>query len=276
MMLRFVNVVLERGVRVKALRVALICSGSPGFLRSLGSLMAGQCRLMECYSLPEASQMIQLHEPDLAVFDVRSASPQQLARTFAAISNVRPMDCVLVTVTGQLTEDHIPEEVLRRVRIAELSNHDENYHELTEAILSPVLALPVASEAAHSHATSVGPNITSTNSSKSTESHSAADEPKPAPRFTIPDKADPTNAAASDAGVMSEKFRTRTPELRAMLRRLEVAARHNVTILLIGETGAGKTHLASLIHESSPRASEPFLHVACGALPGELIESVLW
>lgn len=61
-----------------------------------------------------------------------------------------------------------------------------------------------------------------------------------------------------------------------MLKRLEVAARHNVTILLIGETGSGKTHLASLIHDTSPRANEPFLHVACGALPGELIESELF
>ncbi len=61
-----------------------------------------------------------------------------------------------------------------------------------------------------------------------------------------------------------------------MLRRLEIAARHNVTILLIGETGSGKTHLASLIHEMSLRSSDPFLHVACGALPGELIESELF
>jgi transcriptional regulator with PAS, ATPase and Fis domain len=82
--------------------------------------------------------------------------------------------------------------------------------------------------------------------------------------------------AAPGTGGMCEKFRTRTPELRTMLKRLEVAARHNVTILLIGETGAGKTHLASLIHESSLRANEPFLHVACGALPGELIESELF
>jgi DNA-binding NtrC family response regulator len=59
----------------------------------------------------------------------------------------------------------------------------------------------------------------------------------------------------SAPGQMAEKFRTRTPELRTMLKRLEVAARHNVTILLIGETGAGKTHLASLIHEHSTRTT---------------------
>jgi len=49
-----------------------------------------------------------------------------------------------------------------------------------------------------------------------------------------------------------------------------------VTILLIGETGSGKTFLSNLIHEASPRRKEPFIHVACGALPRELIESELF
>lgn len=276
-MLQICNVALERGVRVKALRVALICSGSPGFLRSLGSLMAGQCRLLECYSLPESSQMIQLHEPDLAVFDVRSASPQQLARTFATISNARLMDCVLVTVSGQLKEEHVPEEALRRVRIAELSNHDESYHELSEVILSPQLAVTSTSNSTSPAALSTSPTRDAAASPKLFGASKSQDDAKPEARFMMPDRVDSQAPAPhNDPGAMSEKFRTRTPELRAMLRRLEVAARHNVTILLIGETGAGKTHLASLIHESSPRANEPFLHVACGALPGELIESELF
>jgi transcriptional regulator with PAS, ATPase and Fis domain len=61
-----------------------------------------------------------------------------------------------------------------------------------------------------------------------------------------------------------------------MLADLEVAARHDVTILLIGETGAGKTFLSRLIHEVSPRKNDPFLPVACGALPNDLIESELF
>jgi two-component system, NtrC family, response regulator AtoC len=61
-----------------------------------------------------------------------------------------------------------------------------------------------------------------------------------------------------------------------VLHDLEVAARHDVTILLIGETGAGKTYLSRLIHEVSPRRMEPFLPVACGALPNDLIESELF
>jgi transcriptional regulator with PAS, ATPase and Fis domain len=61
-----------------------------------------------------------------------------------------------------------------------------------------------------------------------------------------------------------------------MLDDLAVAAAHDVTILLIGETGSGKTFLSRQIHEASPRRALPFLHVACGALPRELIESELF
>lgn len=75
---------------------------------------------------------------------------------------------------------------------------------------------------------------------------------------------------------ISRRFETNSPQLKTMLRDLEVAAKHNVTILLIGETGSGKTFLSRLIHEVSPRRNEPFVNVACGALPNELIESELF
>ena len=48
------------------------------------------------------------------------------------------------------------------------------------------------------------------------------------------------------------------------------------TILLGGETGTGKTRLARLIHELSPRRDLPFLVVNCGALSTTLIESELF
>ncbi len=77
-------------------------------------------------------------------------------------------------------------------------------------------------------------------------------------------------------GGITRQFETSTPAMKRMLAELEVAARHNVTILLIGETGSGKTFLSRLIHEVSPRSDKPFMHVACGALPSELIESELF
>ena len=75
---------------------------------------------------------------------------------------------------------------------------------------------------------------------------------------------------------ISRRYETNSPYLKQMLSDLEVAASHNVTILLIGETGAGKTDLSRLIHEVSPRRYEPFVPVACGALPNDLIESELF
>jgi len=75
---------------------------------------------------------------------------------------------------------------------------------------------------------------------------------------------------------ISRRYETNSPQLKQVLHDLEVAAKHDVTILLIGETGSGKTYLSRLIHEVSPRRHEPFLPVACGALPNDLIESELF
>lgn len=69
---------------------------------------------------------------------------------------------------------------------------------------------------------------------------------------------------------------TFTPAMFEMIDELKVAARHPVTVLLIGETGCGKTFLARLIHELSDRRDERFCTVACGALPPDLIESELF
>jgi DNA-binding NtrC family response regulator len=74
----------------------------------------------------------------------------------------------------------------------------------------------------------------------------------------------------------SRSLVTFTPGMFEMMDEIKVAARHNVTVLLIGETGCGKTFLARLIHELSDRAGERFCTVACGALPPDLIESELF
>jgi two-component system, NtrC family, response regulator HydG len=61
--------------------------------------------------------------------------------------------------------------------------------------------------------------------------------------------------------------------LAEMVRRV---AAMSSTILLSGETGTGKTRMARLIHELSPRRSQPFLVVNCGALSASLIESEMF
>lgn len=76
---------------------------------------------------------------------------------------------------------------------------------------------------------------------------------------------------------ISERIRSRlithTPSLAPMAEQLEIASTHDVTVLIEGETGTGKTHLAKLIHECSARHTQRFMVVACGALTGNLIAS---
>jgi transcriptional regulator with PAS, ATPase and Fis domain len=69
---------------------------------------------------------------------------------------------------------------------------------------------------------------------------------------------------------------TFTPAMFGVLDELKVAAVHDVTVLFVGETGCGKTYLARLMHELSPRRDRRCLTVACGALPPDLIESELF
>lgn len=71
-------------------------------------------------------------------------------------------------------------------------------------------------------------------------------------------------------------LKTYTPSFFEVVDDLVRVADRNVTILLIGETGAGKTTLAKLIHSYSKRRGHPFQQLACGALPPDLIESELF
>ncbi len=68
--------------------------------------------------------------------------------------------------------------------------------------------------------------------------------------------------------------RDRTMEnLMGMARRI---APTDAAVLITGESGVGKEHLARFIHAASPRASGPFVPVNCGALPEALFESELF
>jgi len=62
-----------------------------------------------------------------------------------------------------------------------------------------------------------------------------------------------------------------------MVRRLgERAAKSSIPILITGESGVGKEVIARAVHGSSDRAGRPFVTVNCGAIPENLVESILF
>ena len=74
-----------------------------------------------------------------------------------------------------------------------------------------------------------------------------------------------------NAETVSQRLRRQllslTPSLAPLGEQLDIAAAHDVTVLIEGETGTGKTFLARLIHDCSARAAHRFLTVSCGRCP---------
>jgi DNA-binding NtrC family response regulator len=62
-----------------------------------------------------------------------------------------------------------------------------------------------------------------------------------------------------------------------MVKRLgERAAKSSIPILITGESGVGKEVIARAVHGSSDRSGKPFVAVNCGAIPENLVESILF
>ncbi len=71
-------------------------------------------------------------------------------------------------------------------------------------------------------------------------------------------------------------FVGRSEGIARVLRDIAAAAPRKVTILLSGPSGTGKTQLARIIHDNSPRRKGPFIELNCATLPESLVESELF
>jgi DNA-binding NtrC family response regulator len=69
---------------------------------------------------------------------------------------------------------------------------------------------------------------------------------------------------------------TRSAAMRPVLRAAEKAAASSIAVLIEGESGVGKELIARAIHGSGARRAKPFVAVNCGALPENLVESILF
>lgn len=122
----------------------------------------------------------------------------------------------------------------------------------------------VAADLLAAHHVSVGDDVTaSLRADDEVQSYIAGRRPRPLPEHRL--------MAAGDV-----QLQTYTPAFFGVVDDLERVAHRDVTLLLVGETGTGKTTLARFIHQRSSRADRPFQNLACGALPNDLIESELF
>ncbi len=69
---------------------------------------------------------------------------------------------------------------------------------------------------------------------------------------------------------------TRNPRMRDLKAQAQILAQHDVPVLIYGETGTGKELFARAIHNASSRVREAFIPLNCGAIPPELVDSVLF
>src|SRR6266478_1402122 len=69
---------------------------------------------------------------------------------------------------------------------------------------------------------------------------------------------------------------TRSETMAGVLRTAQKAASSTIPVLVEGESGVGKELFARAIHGSGERKSKPFVAVNCGAIPDNLVESILF
>jgi DNA-binding NtrC family response regulator len=69
---------------------------------------------------------------------------------------------------------------------------------------------------------------------------------------------------------------TRSAAMTSVMRTAEKAAASSIPVLIEGESGVGKELIARAIHGSSERSAKPFVAVNCGAIPDNLVESILF
>jgi transcriptional regulator with PAS, ATPase and Fis domain len=73
-----------------------------------------------------------------------------------------------------------------------------------------------------------------------------------------------------------ENILTRNQKVTTIKHQAQILADKEVPVLILGETGTGKELFAKAIHQSSKRSNKPFIALNCGAIPSELVDSVLF
>ena len=86
-----------------------------------------------------------------------------------------------------------------------------------------------------------------------------------------------TRIKRSQSGTLTFKdIVTRNAAMQIVLRSAEKASTSGIPVLIEGESGVGKEMIARAVHGSGDRRAKPFVAVNCGAIPENLVESILF
>ena len=80
----------------------------------------------------------------------------------------------------------------------------------------------------------------------------------------------------ADGSLQFDDLIGQAPAMRSVIAMGERGAKANIPILITGESGVGKEVIARAIQGASQRAGLPFVTVNCGAIPANLVESILF
>jgi two-component system response regulator GlrR len=86
----------------------------------------------------------------------------------------------------------------------------------------------------------------------------------------------PGPAAFDGDGSWRREILSRSPRMAEVLAEARLVAATDASVLITGDSGAGKELLARALHRASPRARKPFVAVNCAAIPEALLESELF
>jgi len=84
------------------------------------------------------------------------------------------------------------------------------------------------------------------------------------------------NRALRENLVKKWKLIGTSQKINQLREQIDMAAKSNGRVLILGESGSGKELVAHTLHENSSRADKPFVEMNCAAIPQELIESELF
>jgi two-component system response regulator HydG len=100
--------------------------------------------------------------------------------------------------------------------------------------------------------------------------------------YVVLEKALEKRRLRKDRAELREQARARValvgaaPEVQQVLEVVRRVAPTKATVLVVGEAGTGKEHIAQALHEASPRRDRPFVRVNCAALSEVLLDSELF